>query len=234
MKEKTPQCDMREALVSLLYDEAAPKEAARMQKHLAECNECTRELGEFERVRSLLRRWELDDVPVLRIAPQLPRRRALEVFKELLTVMPIWVKSLGVAVAAVLVLAVVGAEVRLGPSGFSFTASLFSGRVPAPRPSGAPDHSDAQIRAVVNDMIVASARDHKNELHAELQRIETALQEAHASDLARLTARIKDYRARLDTLERDIDRREGLDLADLLLSGTLERNDSPAGGGAGQ
>lgn len=234
MKEENRQCVMREELVSLLYDEASPGEAARMQAHLAECDECSRELSEFERVRTLLRRWELDDVPVLRIAPQHSRRRALELFKELLAITPIWVKSLGAVVAAVLVLAVVGAEVRLGPGGFSFKTGLFGSSAAEQRPPDSQQLSDARIREIVNDLMAASARQQKGELHAELQRIEAALQEAHASDLARLASRIKDYRIRLDTLERDFDRREGLDLADILLSGsTIERNES-GGGGAGQ
>ena len=39
-----------------------------------------------------------------------------------------------------------------------------------------------------------------------------------SADLVKLTQRIQDHQARLKTIERDIDRREGLDLTDILFS----------------
>jgi hypothetical protein len=39
-----------------------------------------------------------------------------------------------------------------------------------------------------------------------------------SADLSKLTQRIQDHQARLKTIERDIDRREGLDLTDILFS----------------
>lgn len=235
MNEKTPQCNMHEALVSVLYDETTPEEITQVRTHLAECGSCRRELSEFEQVRGMLRQWQVDDVPVLRIAPQQPRRSALEVLKELLGVMPIWVKSLGAVAAAMLVLAVLGSEISIGRSGFTLKADLFRSVGPEQQTTGGARLSQSQVEAMVKEMIGASAERQRSELQAELVRIESALQSANASDLARLAASIKQYRTRLDTLERDIDRREGLDLADILVGGSApERSGSSDGAGGGQ
>jgi hypothetical protein len=231
MIDKTPQCKMHEALMSVLYDEATPQETANVRAHLAECSSCRCEFDEFEQVRGMLRQWQLDEAPVVRLATQPPRRSSVEILKELLG-LPVWIKSLGVAAAALLVFAASGTEVSITRDGFTLKANLF-------RAGGSDQHqpplSQSELKAMVREMIAQSAAGQKSELQAELARIESDLQTAHSSDLARLSASIKQYRARLDTLERDIDRREGLDLADILIGGPgPERSGSSDGAGSGE
>src|SRR5215831_6205969 len=105
---RTSNCNMHEALVSYLYDEATPEEIRSVEVHLKQCSACGEELAAFERVRSMLQQWQLDDMPIVRIAAPAQRRSALAVLREFFTVAPIWVKGLGVVAAAMLVLAVIG------------------------------------------------------------------------------------------------------------------------------
>jgi hypothetical protein len=54
----------------------------------------------------------------------------------------------------------------------------------------------------------------------------------HSADLAKLATRIQEQQARLKTIEQDIDRREGLDLTDILFSETSKPSErSTTGGG---
>ena len=43
-EQKTPNCDMNEALVSYLYNEATLEEGGRVEAHLNECAACKQEL----------------------------------------------------------------------------------------------------------------------------------------------------------------------------------------------
>src|SRR5260370_9314525 len=113
-------CNMHEALVSYLYDEASPDEVHQVEAHLKLCSACEQELAAFERVRTMLQQWQLDDMPIVRITPPAERRSALAILKELFTIAPVWVKALGALTAAMLVLAVIGADIRIGHHGFNF------------------------------------------------------------------------------------------------------------------
>ena len=64
---KNPNCDMREALVSYLYDEATADESRSVESHLKACAPCRQEFASFERVRGMLQQWQLDDLPVVRV-----------------------------------------------------------------------------------------------------------------------------------------------------------------------
>ena len=55
-------------------------------------------------------------------------------------------------------------------------------------------------------------------MKAQLVSFETELQTMQAADLARLAEAVQRQRARLSVIERDIDRREGYDLTDILFS----------------
>jgi chromosome segregation ATPase len=67
-------------------------------------------------------------------------------------------------------------------------------------------------------MVVESERQQREDIKAQLVSLESQLSTMHSSDLAKLTQRIQDHQTRLKTIERDIDRREGLDLTDILFS----------------
>lgn len=227
--DKTPDCPMHEVLMSYLYGEATPEEVGRVEDHLAVCAACEQELSAFGRVRGMLQQWQIDDLPFVRIAVaggKESRRPALEALKNLLSVTPAWAKAFGAAALALLVLAVLGTEVSVGREGISIKADLFRrGDAPqvARRPSEGGDEARleeirAELKSVVNSMIADNERQQREEMSARLGSLESQIQTAREADLARLAARIQEQRARLKSLERDIDRREGTALSDILFS----------------
>ena len=229
-KEKTPNCNMHEALVSYLYDEATAEESRRVQAHLTECAACKQELHSFERVRGMLQQWQLDDLPVLRVVAERPsdKRSMLGVLKELFSLTPVWAKAVGAVAMAMLVLAVIGTDVNVGRDGFSFHADLLRhDRTAQPidavdgkntGPSGSIEQVRTEVKSLVNQLIAESERQQKDEIKAQLVSLESQLQNMHSADLAKIATRIQEHHARLKTLEQDIDRRDGLDLTDILFS----------------
>ena len=211
--DKNPNCNMHEALVSYLYDEASDEERGQVEAHLKECLSCKEELEAFNRVRGMLQQWQVDDLPVVRVETT-TRRTFLEVLRELFTIMPVWAKAVGAVASVMLVLALLGTEVSIGKQGFSLSADITRSK------RGAVDAEQirADLRVMVNDMILASERQQKDELTAKLVAFESQLQNAHQADLVRIAASIEEQRARIRNVERDIDRREGLNLADILFS----------------
>jgi len=245
-KQKTPNCDMHEALVSYLYNEATPEESGRVEAHLNECAPCKQELHSFESVRGMLQQWQLDDLPVVRVVTERAsgERSMLEVLKELLTVTPLWVKAIGAVAMAMLLLAVFGTDVSVGSGGVSFHADLLRHDRNAPAVNIAGDRNTAlpnvsnieqvrtEVKSLVNQLIADSERQQKDEIKAQLVSLESQLQNMHSADLAKLATRIQEQQARLKTIEQDIDRREGLDLTDILFSETGKPSErSTTGGG---
>lgn len=237
--EKTPNCNMHEALVAYLYDEATPEESRRIEAHLTECAACKQEFTAFERVRGMLQQWQLDDLPVVRVVTERPssERSMLAVLKELLFVTPVWAKALGAVAMAMLVLAIIGTDVSVGRGGLSFHADLFRRDRTERGNAGGTEAANieqvrSEVKSLVNQLITDSERQQKEEIKAQLVSLESQLQNIHSADLVKLTARIQEHQQRLKTLEKDIDRREGLDLTDILFSEVSKPNGrSSAGGG---
>ena len=244
-KQNTPNCDMHEALVSYLYDEATAEETRRVEAHLTECSACKHELHSFERVRGMLQQWQLDDLPVVRVVAERPssERSMLGALRELLSLTPVWAKALGAVAMAILVLAVIGTDVSIGRNGFAFHADLLRHDRTA-QPSSPPELRNgeppngsslesvrAEVKSMVNQLIAESERQQKDEMKAQLVSFEAQLQNMHSTDLAKIAMRIHEHQARLKTLERDIDRREGLDLTDILFSEVSKPTERPITGG---
>jgi len=228
-EDKRTDCDKHEALVSYLYNEATPEERALVEQHLNECVACKEELHSFERVRGMLQQWQIDDLPVVRVvADQAGERSMLSVLKQLISVTPIWAKALGAVAMALVVLAIIGTDVSIGSGGVSFRADLFrrdrSAQAPgassvAPSSSGSDiEQVRTEVKGLVNHLIAESERRQRDEIKAQLVSLESQLQTMHSADLTKLSTRIQEQQARLKTIEQDIDRREGLDLTDILFS----------------
>lgn len=240
-KQKTPDCDMREALVSYLYNEATPEESSRVETHLTKCAACNEELHSFERVRGMLQQWQVDDLPIVRVvAERGPGDRSmLSLLKELLSVTPIWAKALGAVAMAMLVLAVIGTDVSVGKDGVSFRADLLRrGQTAQVAGSNADVTTGAnieqvrtEVKSLVNHLIAESERQQRDEIKAKLVSLESQLQNMHSADLTKLATRIQEQQARLRTIERDIDRREGLDLTDILFSEASKPGERSTSGG---
>jgi len=238
-------CNMHEALMSYLYDESTPDEKLRVETHLTDCGACKQELHAFERVRGMLQQWQFDDSPVVRIVTeQGPGKRSiLAVLKELITVTPIWAKALTAVAMAMLVLAVLGTDISVGRGGVSLHADLLRrNRAVEPANAGGqqnPMSSDrasieqvrAEMKSLVNQLVADSEREQREQIKAELASLQLQLQNAHTADLAKVTSRIQEQQTRLKTIERDIDRREGLDLTDILFSEVSKPAERSTAGG---
>ncbi len=241
---KTPTCDMHEALVSYLYNEATAEEARRVEQHMAQCAACKHELASFERVRDHLQQWQLDDMPIVRVVtePLSRRRSALDALKELLGVMPVWAKAVGAVAAALLVFAVMGTSVSIGNGGVSLRADLLRRESTVKEAASTSNQKvdyvsadqleqmRASLTAIVSQMIAESERQQKDELKAQLVSLESQFQNMRSADLAKIAMRIQEHHIKLRTLERDIDRREGSDLTDILFSEFNARPERPRSG----
>jgi len=229
--KKTPACSNHEDLVSYLYGEVTPEQARRVEIHLAGCSRCDEEIAGFRRVRTALQEWELNDMPIVRVALPPQRRSALSILRELLGVAPIWAKALSAAAAVMLLLAVMGTDITIGHGEFHFGSRLL-GWVATPQPSPKVEPSPKiveamtadEIKAFVNKQILESEHAQKQALNSELARLEGQLKNAHSSDFTKLALRVQEQRDQLKNLQRDIDRREGLDVTDILFSSSGDRS----------
>jgi len=221
---------MHEALVSHLYREATPEESIRIEDHLKQCKVCAEELTAFERVRGMLQKWQVEELPEMYIVTKdkADRRSALSLLKELFTLTPFWGKALAGVAAAMLILAVMGTSVNVGQGGVSISMSVFPGERNQPYQANA-DNIE-KIRAEINELISVREQQQKEALKLQLVDLETGLQTAREADLAKLGARIQQQRDLIKSLERDIDRREGLALSDILFSEVTTRNGGGHGG----
>ena len=241
-KENTPDCGMHEALVSYLYNEATADEIGRVEEHLTRCVACKDELHSFERVRGMLQQWQLDDLPVVRVVAERDsgRRSVFSLIRELLTVTPIWGKAIGALAMAVVVLAVIGTDVSVGKDGISFHADLLRRGQTAPGNAGSNTESSNanieqvrnEVKGLVNQLIAEKERQQRDEIKAQLVSLESQLQNMHSADLIKLATRIQEQQARLRTIEQDIDRREGLDLTDILFSEVSKPGERSQTGGS--
>ncbi|MFP5262744.1 MAG: anti-sigma factor family protein [Blastocatellia bacterium] len=245
----TSNCDRREALVSYLYNEATPGEIRDFENHLTGCPACKQEVRAFERVRGMLQQWQLEDMPVVRVVtePPSPRRPALAVLKELFAVTPAWAKALGAAAMTLLVLAAMGTDISIGRDGFSFRADIMR-RQPAAQAVHSPASRDsadevmgaaelervkADVKTLVSQMVAESERRQSEDMKAQLISLESQLQNMRSADLARIATRVQEHQSRLKTIERDIDRREGSNLTDILFGELMSKPEVKSSAAAG-
>jgi hypothetical protein len=242
----TPNCNMHELLVTYLYGETAPEDSLRFESHLLECASCKQELSAFEGVRESLQQWQFDEAPNVRLATiAQPRKSALALLKELFTIMPVWAKGLGAVAAAMLVLAVLGTDIRIGKDGFSYQADILrkqkspivqesSGNAGGIVQVNLSEKQLEQLRASlmteINARITENEQLQKEEVKAQLVDFQTQLKDMRSSDLVKIAAQIQQHRVKLQTIERDIDRREGLGLTDILFGEATTPAKEPATG----
>jgi len=238
---KTSACNNHEELVSYLYGEVTPEQARRVEAHLTECSRCDDELGAFRRVRSNLQEWELNDMPIVRVALPPQRKSAISVLKELLGVAPVWAKVLGAGASAMLVLAVMGTDISVSKGEYHFRTHLLGlGGTSVQAPSSTtnpPVKVEAvsltrdEIKALVSQQILESERAQKDAMTRELARLEAGLKNTHSNDFAKLAVKVQEQRDQIKILERDIDRRAELDYSDILFSSNgADRSRRPLNG----
>lgn len=228
-KNDTPNCDMHESLVAYLYGEAEKDESLKFEAHLRECAVCRQELAAFESVRESLQQWQLEALPGVRVVVEPPRQSALALLKELFMIAPVWAKGFGAAAALLLLFAVLGVEVRVGEGGFTMRADLFRSKPTAPTAvdgngntvAGAFNDEDlkrlrAELLKEVEYRIDESEKLRQEEVRAQLVSFQEQLRDMRSADFVKLAARVQEHNAKLKTIERDIDRREGMGLSDII------------------
>src|SRR5215471_14964212 len=242
-EKKTTNCDKHEALVSYLYNEATPQESGLIEKHLSECGSCKEEFHSFERVRDMLQQWQIDDLPVVRVVAERSssERSMLTILKELFSVTPLWAKALGAAAMALVIFSVIGTDISVGGAGVRFHADMLRRdrtlqaanvqNVAASKDADA-EQVRAEVEGLVLQLIADSERRQRDEIKAQLVSLESQLQTMHSADLTKLVTRIQEQHARLKTIEQDIDRREGLDLTDILFSEVSRPGSKTSTGGS--
>src|SRR5262249_37450613 len=153
------------------------------ETHLAGCSWCGAELAAFRRVRSALQEWELNDMPIVRVALPPRPRSAGAMLKELFGASPLWAKILSAGAAAMLILAVMGTDITIGQGGFHFGTRLLGIGSPVQQPPSpsvvqvagskkdVPALTAEEIKALVNKQIVDSERAQKEMMSRELARL---------------------------------------------------------------
>jgi hypothetical protein len=185
-------------------------------------------------VRDSLQQWQFDEVPNVRLLAatnQESRKSALALLKELFIIMPLWAKGFTAVAMAMLVLAVLGTDVKIGTDGFSYTSDLWRNKPSVVQPDGATathtvpvtiskaqlDQLRAGLLQEVSAKIAESEQLQKEEVKAQLVNFQTQLKDMRSADLVKIAAQIQQHHLKIQTIEHDIDRREGLGLTDILL-----------------
>jgi hypothetical protein len=243
----TPNCNMHELLVTYLYGETAPEDSLRFESHLLECATCKQELSAFEGVRQSLQQWQFDEAPDVRLVTAVePRKSALALIKELLTIMPVWAKGLAMVAAAMFVLAVLGTDIKIGKDGFSYQADILRKQNSSVVASSGGSQVVGEVVQVnltekqleqlrtslmteVNARIAESEQLQKDEVKAQLVNFQGQLKDMRSAELVKIAAQIQQHRVKLQTIERDIDRREGLGLTDILFGEATPAKEPAAG-----
>ena len=243
-RNDTAKCDMHELLVTYLYTEATRDEAMRFEAHLLECPACRQELSAFQSVRESLQHWQLEQVPGVRLAlaetKEVPRS-FLTILKEMFTIMPLWAKGLGALATAILVLAVLGTDVSIGKDGFSFHADLLRKNtsvavVQSDKPARVETASlsteqlekfRVELLTKVDAMVAESNKQQQEDMKTQLVNFQAQLKGMRSDDLLKIANRVQQHNLKIQALERDIDRREGLGLSDILF-GEENRRESPS------
>ena len=229
--DETQICEMRETLVTYLYGEGSPEESRVVETHIQVCKTCAEELTAFEGVRKMLQKWQVEELPEVYLAAKGRGRSTLALLKELFRVSPAWAKVLGGVAMAMFVLAIFGTSISIGPGGFSISLRMFRyPNVQTPNTLEELKSVRAELNAAVNAMIADSERHQRENLKLELATLESGLQTTRAAEIAKLDARIQQQRDLIKALERDIDRREGLALSDILFSETPANSSGASGG----
>jgi hypothetical protein len=149
MSDSLNDCGRKEDLVTFLYGDANAAERASFESHLTDCDECRSDLTAFKHVRRDLSAWQLEQLSISEITL---RRSALDLLRELIGLLPVWVRGavfVGAAAAILLVsLSIVGTRISLKDG--DLTVSL--GRI-GESASVAPAVSSEEINLMVQNAL---------------------------------------------------------------------------------
>jgi len=202
-------CGHKGELITYLYGESEPKERNAFEGHLAECDECRRDLRGFKSVRDNLKAWELGFAPRVEIEP---RRSRLQVFRDFAGLFPIWARGLALAGAAaallLVTLAAIGSRVSVGAKGVSLDFAMAPRKAPgavspvspvSPVNDAKPTSQSgneamltrSQAEALVNEAVARAEARTKENSRAELASLESKLVSTHRADLTAVKSQMR-------------------------------------------
>ncbi len=211
-------------LISYLYGEMTPEETTGFERHLGACSDCDRDVQEFRQVRGVLADWTIEDSPgiVLRLQPTLGQS-----FRQLVRVMPLWLRIASVGAVAVLLMAISNLRVSFGAgTGFQIQAGL---RPTAPLAGKRVDEGSLSQQQVQN-LIEVAVRQEQARREAEMQARLTSLAEEIRTERERQLAQFGktvrgEQRRSLQTVWNEMDRRSRPTFASLFLESDNGTND---------
>lgn len=225
-KEKQSACGRSDDLVTYLYGEATPVEAADFEKHLNACVECRDELTAFQSVRGNLREWELEAVPPridVAIKPTF-----WQSLKELFNVTPLWGRLALGGVGALALLALFNVSVTVGNGGVTFSAGwrqqpaqvVVNSPAPVqsqPAPVQVKTTDEAAVRAIVAELVKESERRQADQVEAKMVALTSKLNTQQRAEFVKAVSQLKqEQRVHLATLIQENSRRGAPDLLDLI------------------
>jgi hypothetical protein len=166
--------------MTYLYDEASPAERGSFERHLDECHACSIELKAFQRVRQELDVWQLGLMPRMAIAVN---RSALDALRELVSLLPVWVRGTTIATAAAALILVALSLAGTRVDWRQGTVSLGTrGRAAQSVDAGSVQLTRAEIETMIAERVSASRVDDERrqaEMRAQISNL--SLQLATAS-----------------------------------------------------
>lgn len=224
--DKRSACGRSDDLVTYLYGEATPVEAADFEKHLNACGDCRDELTAFQAVRGNLQGWELEAVPPridVAIKPTF-----WQSLKDLFSVTPLWGRLALGGVGTLALLALFNVSVTVGNGGVTFSAGW--NRQPAqvavatPAPVQSPQTpvqvrgtDEAAVRAIVSQLIKESERRQAEQVEAKMVALTSKMTTQQRAEFVKAVSRLKqEQRVHLATLIQENSRRGAPDLLDLI------------------
>ncbi|MEO6725518.1 MAG: zf-HC2 domain-containing protein [Blastocatellia bacterium] len=190
------ECDHKEELVNYLYDEATTTERAAFENHLKECDPCSAELNAFGRVRDELNTWQVGFAP--RTKWVLPRGK-VEVLRELLSLFPVWTRSLAMAGAAaavlLLALSVIGTRISINHGDFAVSFGNASATEKSDSVTATTGPSQQQIESLVKNAVAAERERIQQDYQVQFASFKQQLDTEHK---ARLQAVSADNQAKLE------------------------------------
>jgi hypothetical protein len=180
--QQTPDsgCDRQTDLMTYLYDEASPAERGSFERHLDECHACSIELKAFQRVRQELDVWQLGLMPRMAIAVN---RSALDALRELVSLLPVWVRGTTIATAAAALILVALSLAGTRVDWRQGTVSLGTrGRAAQSVDAGSVQLTRAEIETMIAERVAASrVNDERRQAEMRAQISNLSLQLATAS-----------------------------------------------------
>jgi anti-sigma factor RsiW len=222
--EKRAGCGRSDDLVTYLYGEATPVEAADFEKHLTACVECRDELTAFQSVRGNLQHWELEAVPPridVAIKPTF-----WQSLKDLFNVTPLWGRLALGGVGTLALLALFNVSVTVGNGGVTFSAgwrqqpAQVAVATPAPvqpTPVQVKGTDEAAVRAIVSQLIKESERRQAEQVEAKMVALTSKMTTQQRAEFVKAVSQLKqEQRVHLATLIQENSRRGAPDLLDLI------------------